>query len=90
MQKVKVKVSEVKSQFGCFRTGDEIMRKAWCVLGEVPYSFQGQRQNKIFDFDPNWAFTDCNSSLNSLMATKGCTKLEKVGDLLFFKVVRQI
>ena len=31
---------------------------------------------KIDDFDPNWAFTDCNSSLNSEMAKKWCTKLE--------------
>ena len=31
---------------------------------------------KITDFDPNWAFLDCNSSLNSLMAMKLCRKLE--------------
>ena len=28
------------------------------------------------NFDPNWAFPDSNSSLNSLMAMKWCTKLE--------------
>ena len=32
-------------------------------------------QKKI-DFDPNWAFPNCNSSLNSLMAMKCCTMLE--------------
>ena len=32
--------------------------------------------SKIVKFDPNWAFPDCNSSLNSPMAMKCCTKLE--------------
>ena len=31
---------------------------------------------KIVDFDPNWAFPDCISSLESPMATKWYTKLE--------------
>ena len=31
---------------------------------------------KIAEFDPDWAFPDCNSSLNSPMAMKCCTKLE--------------
>ena len=31
---------------------------------------------KIVKFDPNWAFPDCDSSLNSQMATKWCTKIE--------------
>ena len=31
---------------------------------------------KIAEFDPDWAFPDCNSSLNSPMATKCCTKLK--------------
>ena len=30
----------------------------------------------MVDFYPNWAFPECNSSLNSLMAMKCCTKLE--------------
>ena len=34
--------------------------------------------DKKIDFDPNWAFPDCNSSLNSLMALKWCTKLNVV------------
>ena len=61
----------------------EIMHKAWWCLGEVPYcfsrssvKFQGHAAQKIIDFDPNWAFLDCNSSLNSPMATKWCAKHE--------------
>ena len=57
--------------------------KAWSNIEEVPYcvsrssiKFQGHTALKIVDFDPNWAFLDCNSSLNSPMATKWCTKLE--------------
>ena len=38
--------------------------------------FQGHMALKIVEFDPNWAFPDCNSSLNSPMAMKCCTKLE--------------
>ena len=37
---------------------------------------QGHTALKIVEFDPNWAFPDCNSSLKSPMATKWCTKLE--------------
>ena len=60
-----------------------MMHKAWCCLGEVPYGFwrssvkfQGHTAKKIVDFDPNWAFPDCNFSLNSPMAMKWCIKLE--------------
>ena len=59
------------------------MHKAWSSIEEVPYSFsrssvkfQGHTALKIVEFDPNWAFPDCNSSLKSPMATKWCTKLE--------------
>ena len=38
--------------------------------------FQGHTALKIGALDPNWAFPDCNSSLNSPMAMKWCTKLE--------------
>ena len=44
---------------------------------------QGQRSKvkvtevkKNVEFDPDWAFPDCNSSLNTPMATKCCTKIE--------------
>ena len=60
-----------------------MMHKAWSSIEEVPYcfsrssvKFQGHIALKIFEFDPNWAFPDCNSSLNSPMAMKCCTKLE--------------
>ena len=60
-----------------------MMHKAWCCLGAVPYSFsrssvklQRHTTQKLFNFDPNLAFLDCNSSLNSPMATKWCIKLE--------------
>ena len=39
-------------------------------------SMQKVKVIKIVEFDPNWPFPDCNSSLNTPMATKWCTKLE--------------
>ena len=66
-----------------FTNGYEMMHKAWSSIEEVPYcfarsyvKFQGHTALKIVEFDPNWEFPDCNSSLNSPMATKCCTKLE--------------
>ena len=60
-----------------------MMHRAWSSIIEVPYcfsrsyvKFQGHTALKIVEFDPNWAFPDCNSSLNSPMAMKCCTKLE--------------
>ena len=60
-----------------------MMHKAWSSIEEVPYcffrsyvKFQGHTALNIVEFDPNWAFPDCNSSLNSPMAMKCCTKLE--------------
>ena len=60
-----------------------MMHKAWSSIVEVPYcfsrsyvKFQGHTALKIVEFDPNWAFPDYNSSLNSPMAMKCCTKLE--------------
>ena len=59
------------------------MPKAWSSIEDVPYcfarsyvKFQGHTAKKMIEFDPNWAFPDCNSSLNSPMAMKCCTKLE--------------
>ena len=61
----------------------EMLHKAWSSIEEVSYCFsrssvkiQGHMVLKIIEFDPDWAFTDCNSSLNWPMATKCCTKLE--------------
>ena len=60
-----------------------MMHWAWSSIEEVPYcfsrsyiKFQGHTALKIVEFDPNWAFPECNSSLNSPMAMKCCTKLE--------------
>ena len=60
-----------------------MLHKAWSSIEEVPYcfarssvKFQGHTALKIVEFDPNWAFPDCNSSLISPMAMKCCTKLE--------------
>ena len=60
-----------------------MMHRAWSSIVEVPYcfsrsyvKFQGHTALKIVEFDPNWAFPDCNSSWNSPMAMKCCTKLE--------------
>ena len=64
-----------------------MMHRAWSSIVEVPYcfsrsyiKFQGHTALKIVDFDPNWAFPDCNSSLNSPMAMKCCTKLETANE----------
>ena len=63
--------------------GYEMMHKAWNSIEEVPYcfsrsyvKFEDHTALKIVNFDPNWVFPDCISSLKSPMATKWCTKLE--------------
>ena len=60
-----------------------MMHRAWSNIVEVSYhfsrsyvKFQGHTALEIVKFDPNWAFPDCNCSLNSPMAMKCCTKLE--------------
>ena len=60
-----------------------MMHRAWSSIVEVPYcfsrsyvKFQGHTALEIVEFDPNWAFPDCNSSFNSPMAMKCCTKLQ--------------
>ena len=81
-----------------------MMHRAWSSIVEVPYcfsrsyvKFQGHTALKIVEFYPNWAFPDSNSSLNSPMAMKCCTKLETAkercpivfqGHPLNFKVTR--
>ena len=68
-----------------FTDGFQKMHKAQRSMEEVSYCFsrssiksEGHRGQKIAAFDPNWAFPDCNSSLNSPMALKWCTKLNVV------------
>ena len=90
-QRSKVKVTKVTTQLNCFRTVTPVWFHIWwwndaysLVLlrrGAHCYSrssvkFQGHTALKIVEFDPDWAFPECNSSLNSPMATKWCTKLE--------------
>ena len=90
-QRSKVKVTEVTTQLNRFRTVTPVWIHIWwwndtyslMFLEEVPYcfsrssvKFQGHTVLKIMEFDPEWAFPDCNSSLNSPMAMKCCTKLE--------------
>ena len=65
-----------------FTDGYEMMHRAWRNIEKVPYcssrssiKFQGYTGQKINDFDMNWALPNCNSSLNSPMALKWCTKL---------------
>ena len=60
-----------------------MMHRPWSSIVEVPYcfsrsnvKFQGHTALKIIKFYRNWAFLDSNSSLNSLMVMKCCTKLE--------------
>ena len=62
-----------------------MMHKAWSRIEDVPYCFsmsyvklQGHTAQKIIEFDPDWAVSDCNSSLNSLMDLKLYTKLDVV------------
>ena len=78
----KLCVSGLYLQFG-ITDASEMMHKAWSSIEEVPYclsrssvKFQGHTALKFVEFDPNWAFPDCNSSLNLPMAMKCCTKLE--------------
>ena len=47
----------------------------YCFLGH-PSTFKITEANKIDDFDPNWAFPDCNSSYNSQISTQLCANLK--------------
>ena len=53
----------------------------WLVQGH-PSNFKDTRLKKIVDFDQNWALPDCNSSLNSPMALKWCTKFDVVIEMV--------
>ena len=77
--------------FNHFQTITQVWIHIWrwnearFCLEEVPYCFsrssvklQGHTAKKNVDFDPIWAFTDCNSSSNSPMAMKWCIKLDVV------------
>ena len=72
-----------------------MVHKAWSSIEEVPYCFWRSPVKflrhtalKIVEFDPDWGFPDCISSLNSPMATKWCTKLpvaEKRCPIVFWR-----
>ena len=74
------KKTPILTQAGCLRivtqvcitNGYEMMHNAWSSIAEVPkinhQISRSHRTKKIADFDPNWAFPDCNPSLNSVMA----------------------
>ena len=91
-QRSKVKVTEVNTQLSRFRTVTPVWIHIWWwndaqslmlhrrgallffkVIRQISRS---HTPLKIVEFDPNWVFPDCNSSLNSPMATKWYTKLE--------------
>ena len=84
VRRSKVKVSEVKNPFIRFRTVTPVRIHIWrwsnaqsfmLLRGGALLLFKAIRQisrshgAKIVDFGQNWAFPDCNSSLNSPMAT---------------------
>ena len=90
-QRSKVKVTEVNTQLSSFRTVTRVWIHIWWwndaqslmllrrgallffkAIRQISRS-DGSKNRQIY---PNWAFPDCNSSLNSPMATKWCTKLE--------------
>ena len=74
-QRSKVKVTEFKTQRNRFRTvwihiwwwndAQSLMslRRGALLFSMSSIKFQGRTAKKIVDFDPNWTFPDCNSSL---------------------------
>ena len=53
-----------------------LLRRGALLFLKVIRQISRSHGAKIAEFDPDWAFPDCNSSLNSPMAMKCCTKLE--------------
>ena len=91
-QRSKVKVTEVTTQLNRFQTVTPVWIHIWrsndtyslmllrrgalLFLKVIRQIAKGHMVLKIDKFDPDWAFPECNSSLNSPMAMKCCTKLE--------------
>ena len=90
-QRSKVKVTEVNTQLNRFRTVTPVwihiwwwneayslmmLRRGALLFLKVIRQISRSQALKSVEFDPDWAFPDCNSSLNSPMTTKWCTKLE--------------
>ena len=53
-------------------------RRGALLFSMPSVKFQVHSGQKMADFDPNWGFPDCNSSLNSSTALKWCTKRDRV------------
>ena len=70
--------SSLNSPMGtkCFTKLEVAQKRCPIIFQGHPLNFKVTRLKKIVDFDQNWVFPDCNSSWNSLMAVKWCTKLE--------------
>ena len=92
-QRSKVKATEVTNQLNRFRTVTPVWIYIWwwnhayglmILRRDALLFFKGMRQisrshgSKRRRIYPDWAFPDCNSSFNSPMAMKWCTKLEVV------------
>ena len=90
-QRSKVKVTEVITPFSRFRTllpvwiqiwwlndAESLMllRRGALLFFKVTREISRSHGSKNRRFNPNWAFPGYNSSMNSPMATKWCTKLE--------------
>ena len=90
-QRSKVKVTEVNTQLSRFRTLTPVWIHIWqwshahswkqhrrgaLLFFKVIRQISRSHGSKNREFDPDWAFPDCNSSLKSLMATKWCIKLK--------------
>ena len=89
-QRSKVKVTEVNTQLSRFRTPTPVWihigrwnhahswkqhRRGALLFFKVILQISTSLGSKNRRIDPDWAFLDCNSSLNTQMATKWCTKL---------------
>ena len=87
----RLKKTPILTQIRCFRTVTPVRIHWWLwndaqslkrhrrgvllffkVIRQISRS---QGTKKIADFDPNWAFPNCNLNLNLLMASKWCTQL---------------
>ena len=87
----KTKKSSILTKIGHFRTVTPVWVHWWndaqslnqhrggvLLFFKVICQISDHTGQKITDFDPDWAFADCYSSLNSPMASKWCTKLDVV------------
>ena len=90
-QRSKVKVTEVNTQLSRFQTLTQVWIHIWqwnhahswkqhrrgaLLFFKVIRQISRSHGSKNREFDQDWAFPDCKSSLNTQMATKWCTKLE--------------